>query len=84
MGRLQAEAMADTGVDLKTMITWHLRSNHYPPHPYEMIPVAIRAIKKATKGRFDDKIKCPFAHSKYGKMVPVFAIITSLHLEEFV
>lgn len=49
MGHLAAADMAahTTPEQLDTALTWHLRSNHYPPHPLWMVPVAKAALEAA-------------------------------------
>jgi hypothetical protein len=86
MGSLQASEMAKYAPSLETAIEWHLRSNHYPPHPFFMIPVALRAIKKFNRGKWNTKIRLPedAEHRRYGKLVPVPVVLESLHLWEFV
>jgi hypothetical protein len=80
MGRLQAEEMAEYAT-LEQGITWHLRSNHYPPIPMEMVPVAIKAIQACNEDNADLLIETPFPHRTYGNSVPAWVIGESLHLE---
>jgi len=44
MGSMSARDMADQGLPLETLVRWHLQSNHYPPVPEEMVPLAVAAI----------------------------------------
>jgi hypothetical protein len=80
MGNLQAGEMARLNKDLHSSITWQLRSNHYPPVPYEMVKVAVEAVKLARAGDFDSTIKTPFEHIEHGYQVPVRVIIESYRL----
>lgn len=83
MGRSSAVDMAEHNHDLESAITWHLRNNHFPPHPYIMIPVAMRAIKKFNKGLWNTKVRLPISvdHKVHGRLVPVPAFLESMHLE---
>lgn len=49
MGSLAAADMAahTTPEQLDTALTWHLRSNHFPPHPLFMVRVAREALEAA-------------------------------------
>ena len=44
MGRKTAEDLA-TLTNLEAALTYHFRSNHYPPLPYSLIPIAIKIVK---------------------------------------
>lgn len=80
MGNFQAGEMARLNKDLYSSISWQLRSNHYPPVPYEMIGIAVKAVELAREGDFDTEIKTPFEHRTYGYYVPARAIIESYRL----
>jgi len=81
-----AEEVGNGHVSLRAALGWHLQSNHFPPHPSFMIGVAERAIRKARDGELDAKVRLPkgVEHRRYGRLVPVWAIIESLHLDPFV
>jgi len=83
MGRHSAVDMALHNLNIESAVTWHLRSNHYPPHPWFMVPVALRAIKKFNKGQWNTKIRLPkeAEHREYGRLMPVTAFIEAMHLE---
>lgn len=85
MGHTSAVDMANWNPDLESAITWHLRSNHFPPHPYFMIPFAIRAVKKFNKGQWHTKVRLPAdAEHRSGKrLMPVLDVINTLHLDPF-
>lgn len=55
MGRSSLEGMLEM-TDRNTALGWHLQSNHFPPHPAEMIPVAAAAIDAANAGENDKLI----------------------------
>lgn len=67
-------------------LTWHLRNNHFPPHPMYMIEIAEKAIDLANDGDYDTLIDLPedVEHKDYGTSAPVSAILHSLHLWSFV
>jgi hypothetical protein len=39
MGSKTSYEILDTDLTLEEQLGWHLRGNHYPPAPVEMIPV---------------------------------------------
>lgn len=83
MGAMQAMSLAqDELLDLDTQISIHLRSNHYPPVPNEMVPVCIEAIDKANEGEWEEFITLPEGVSWKGEpAAPVYAIVEGHHLE---
>ena len=80
MGRSSAIDMAEYAT-LEAGIHYQLRANFYPPHPVEMVEVAIRAVRKFNKGLWDTKVKSPYPHKVHGKLIPVMAIIESFKLD---
>ena len=58
MGHLSAMDMA-AHADLDTALSWHLRSNHYPPVPTFMIPLAKAAIEAFNDGEPDRVLELP-------------------------
>lgn len=69
-------------LDLENAITIQLRSNHYPPVPYSMVPVCIEAIHAYNVGDFSKEIKLPEGVSWRGQdTAPAAAIIDSHHLD---
>jgi hypothetical protein len=83
MGAMQAMDLAESElIDLETQISIHLRSNHYPPVPNEMVPVCIEAIDKANEGEWEEFITLPEGTSWRGEpAAPVHAIVEGHHLE---
>lgn len=85
MGSTVAEGMAgcvnEGLISLKEAVRYHLTANHYPPHPAEMVDVAIEAIENP-----DQEVEMPegIEHHTYGKLVPAWVIIESLHLDCFI
>ena len=84
MGRLSALDMA-ANTDLDTALSWHLSANHFPPLPPELLPVAKRAIAKASADQWDDELKLP-AGIRYrdASSAPVYACVEAWHLDAFI
>ena len=63
MGSLGAAAFAEQvdegNVSLRTAVHWHLTSNHFPPHPTWMVPVALAAIGAVQNEDWDFDIDLP-------------------------
>jgi hypothetical protein len=59
MGNNLAYDLAESDLSLEQSITIQLRNNHYPPVPYEMVPVCIEAINAYNNGDYDQEIKLP-------------------------
>lgn len=86
MGHLQAREMAELGADnLEQALTWHLRSNHFPPVPTSMVPVCIEAIDAVNEGDWDKEIALPEGVGYKGLTVaPASAIVEQHHLEAWI
>lgn len=78
MGNLQAREMASLA-DLETAVTWHLRSNHYPPIHTDFVPVALKAIELANEGEYDAELEYP-----NGLVRTVAHTIEGLHLDAYI
>jgi hypothetical protein len=63
MGRLGADAFADQvnegNASLRTALSWHLTSNHFPPLPTYFIPTCIAAIEAGQEENWDLEIPLP-------------------------
>jgi hypothetical protein len=63
MGSLAAADFADQvnegNIQLRTAISWHLTSNHYPPLPAFFVPVALAAIEAGQDEDWDLEIDLP-------------------------
>jgi hypothetical protein len=81
-----AEAVDDGMVDLRSALSWHLTSNHYPPIPEIMIDVAMAAIEAGEDEDWDRLIDLPdgVEHRRYGHSVPASAVIEDMHLDPFI
>lgn len=75
-----AEMLAHT--DVRTALSWHLTSNHYPPVPTTMIEPCLEAIVADDP---EETIELPEGVLwKGGNVAPAWAIIEGHHLEAFV
>ena len=84
MGAQQAREMAELA-DQRTALTWHLRGNHYPPVPVEMVDPCIEAIEAANNEDWGAMIKLPGEITWRGKKeAPASAIIEAHHLEAWI
>ena len=59
MGSVTAIGLADTTLDLETQLAYHLKGNHYPPVPIEMVQPCIEAIDAFYDEDFDRMIDMP-------------------------
>lgn len=80
-----AQAVQDGDVDLRSAITWHLRSNHYPPLPLELVDPCIQAIEAAQEEDWERQITLPEPITYRGNpTAPAHAVIEAHHLDAFV
>lgn len=63
MGRLGADAFAEQveegNASLRTALSWHLTSNHYPPYPVFFIDTCVAAIEAGRDEDWDLDIPLP-------------------------
>lgn len=85
MGSMAASDMvAYDGVNDATL-TWHLTSNHYPPLPIELLPVAKRVIRKANDEQWEANVRLPEGITYKGStLAPVWACVEAWHLDAFI
>jgi hypothetical protein len=86
MGSVTAIGLADSVLDLETQILYHLKGNHYPPVPSEMVTPCIEAIDAAYDEDYDRMIDMPMVGDfqilyKGNKSAPASAIIEQHHLD---
>lgn len=86
MGYLSARDMAQQAPNLDVALEWHFRSNHFPPLPYELIPVAKRIIEVvhndgAAAGDTVDLLEGTTWRGK--SYAPLYACIEAWHLDAF-
>jgi len=86
MGRLQAEYLAvEDFIPLEGQLTYHLRANHFPPVPHEMVPVCVEAIDHANEGNWDKLVSLPEGVGYKGLTVaPVRAIVEQHNLTPWI
>lgn len=85
MGRLTAMEIAETELTLEDQITWHLKSNHFPPIPKSMVKPCMEAIDAANEGNWEKLISLPEGTGYRGLTVaPVHAIVEAHHLETWI
>ena len=89
MGSVTAIGLADTTLDLETQLLYHLRGNHYPPVPAEMVTPCIEAIDAAYADDYNRMIAMPMVGDfqityKGSTEAPAWAIIEQHHLSWFI
>ena len=86
MGRASAEDINALIGSTEQAIGWHLQSNHYPPVPPIMNPVALAAIDAGNEQDFDRLIELPDGvEFRDGRTaVEAWRIIESFHLDTFI
>ena len=89
MGSLTAIGLADSVLDLETQLLYHLKGNHYPPVPAEMVTPCIEAIDAYYEEDYDRMIDMPMVGDfqilyKGSKQAPARAIVNQHHLEWFI
>lgn len=84
MGYLSAKEMREQA-DLEIALLWHLTSNHYPPLPEQMVPVARRAVELARAGHWNETMVLPkFIEYKGRIRMGVWEAVESMHLQAFI
>ena len=86
MGSVTALGIQDTVLDLETQILYHLKGNHYPPVPAEMVTPCIEAIDAFYDEDYDRMIDMPkvgdFQITYRGStQAPARAIVEQHHLD---
>lgn len=85
MGRLTATEIAETELTLEDQITWHLRSNCFPPIPMSMVVPCVEAIKAYNNGDYKRMIGLPEGVGYKGlTAAPATAIIESHFLGSWI
>ena len=89
MGSVTAIGLADSVLDLETQILYHLKGNHYPPVPAEMVQPCIDAIDAYYDEDYDRLIDMPmvgnFQILYRGQLqAPAHAIVDQHHLSWFI
>ena len=86
MGSVTALGIQDTVMDLETQILYHLKGNHYPPVPAEMVAPCIQAIDAYYDEDYDRMIDMPMVGDfqilyRGETQAPARAIVDQHHLE---
>ncbi len=86
MGSITALGIKDEVLDLETQLLYHLKGNHYPPVPAEMVKPCIEAIDAYYDEDYDRMIDMPMVGDfqilyKGMTHAPARAIISQHHLE---
>jgi len=89
MGSVTALGLQDTVLDLETQILYHLRGNHYPPVPAEMVQPCIEAIDAYYDEDYDRLIDMPMVGDfqilyRGDTQAPAHAIVDQHHLSWFI
>ena len=89
MGSVTAIGLADSVLDLETQILYHLKGNHYPPVPAEMVKPCIDAIDAYYDEDYDRMIDMPMVGDfqilyRGETQAPAHAIVDQHHLEWFI
>jgi len=89
MGSVTAIGLSDTTLDLETQLLYHLKGNHYPPVPAEMVAPCIEAIDAYYDEDYGRMIDMPMVGDfqilyRGEKQAPARAIVEQHHLEWFI
>lgn len=89
MGSITALGIKDSVLDLETQLAYHLKGNHYPPVPVEMVKPCIEAIDAYYDEDFNRMIEMPMVGDfqilyKGMTHAPASAIVEQHHLEWFI
>jgi hypothetical protein len=86
VGSVTALGIQDTVLDLETQILYHLKGNHYPPVPAEMVKPCIEAIDAFYDEDYNRMIEMPMVGDfqilyKGMTHAPASAIVDQHHLD---
>jgi hypothetical protein len=89
VGSITAIGLADKTLDLETQLLYHLKGNHYPPVPAEMVKPCIEAIDAFYDEDYQRMIEMPMVGDfqiLYRGMThaPANAIVEQHHLQWFI
>ena len=89
MGSVTALGIIDSVLDLETQLLYHLRGNHYPPVPAEMVQPCIEAIDAFYDEDYGRMIDMPMVGDfqilyRGETQAPARAIVEQHHLETFI
>jgi hypothetical protein len=76
--------LEETDADIRTVLSWHLTSNHYPPVPTSMIDPCLEAIALCEDDNADALVSLPEGTLwRNSDQAPAWALVDGLHLEHF-
>jgi len=89
MGSVTAIGLTDSVLDLETQLLYHLKGNHYPPVPAEMVQPCIDAIDAYYDEDYDRMIDMPMVGNfqilyRGETQAPARAIVDQHHLNWFI
>jgi hypothetical protein len=89
MGSITALGINDSVLDLDTQLLYHLKGNHYPPVPAEMVQPCIEAIDAFYDEDWERMIAMPMVGDfqilyKGMTHAPASAIVNQHHLDIFI
>lgn len=86
MGAMSAYDIAsETDLSIEQQLSWHLRSNHFPPVPSSMVEPCLKAIIAYNDDEPNKNIGLPDGVGYKGLTVaPAWAIIEAHHLEPWI
>jgi hypothetical protein len=71
--------------DIDQALAWHLGSNHFPPIPSAMIPVAKDAIEAASDDDWDREIDLRgIVEWRDQTTAPAYALVDHMHLDPWI
>jgi hypothetical protein len=79
------EALSQLTSDMELGLELHLKHNHDPPLPVELVPACHMAILLCEVGLGGDLIELPacIEHEAYGRSAPAREIVEGFHLDFF-
>jgi len=84
MGYLSAVEMREHAPSEDAALRWHLFSNHFPPLPSGILPVAKRVLRLIRAGRTTAKVRLPDGVLYRGQThAPVLVCAEAWHLDAF-
>jgi hypothetical protein len=89
MGSVTALGIKEEVLDLETQLLYHLKGNHYPPVPAEMVQPCIEAIDAFYDEDYDRMVDMPKVGDfqilyKNSTVAPAWAIVEQHHLDVFI
>lgn len=85
MGRMSLLGMKEMMDNEDALLEWHLRHNHYPPHPLALVATAKEALAKCRAGELDSCVELPrgIQWKDGSTWVKASTLVKSFHLEDF-